>query len=92
MNKPTNKLLLTIAIMWVSVAFGLTDIHVACYYGDCEAAISYTFDDGLLEHYTLVFPKFRELGLKGSFCIIGSKVGKDQKTPLVEIDALIRAF
>ncbi len=30
--------------MWVSVAFGQTGIHVACYYGDCEAAISYTFD------------------------------------------------
>ena len=27
--------------MWVSVAFGQTDIHVARY---CEAAISYTFD------------------------------------------------
>lgn len=70
--------------MWVSVAYGQPDIHVARYYGDCEAAISYTFDDGLLEHYTLVFPKFRELGLKGSFCIIGSKVGKDHKgTPCV---------
>lgn len=75
--------------MWVSVAFGQTGIHVARYYGDCEAAISYTFDDGLLEHYTLVFPKFRELGLKGSFCIIGSKVGKDQKgTPCMNWEQL----
>ena len=27
MNRPTRKLLLTIAIMWVSVAFGQTGIH-----------------------------------------------------------------
>lgn len=79
MNKTTNKLLFVTVMMWVSVAFGQTGIHVVPYYGDRQAAISYTFDDGLLEHYTLVFPKFKELGLKGTFCIIGSKVGKDQK-------------
>ena len=70
--------------MWVSVAFGQPDIHVAHYYGDRQAAISYTFDDGLQEHYTIVFPKLRELGLQGTFCIIGSKVGRDHKgTPCV---------
>lgn len=65
--------------MWVSVAFGQPDIYVARYYGDRQAAISYTFDDGLQEHYTMVFPKLRELGLQGTFCIIGNKVGRDQK-------------
>jgi len=54
-------------------------ISVAKYQEDRQAAISYTFDDGLLEHYTLVFPKLKELGLKASFCIIGSKVGREQK-------------
>jgi peptidoglycan/xylan/chitin deacetylase (PgdA/CDA1 family) len=89
MNKTTNKLLFVTAMMWVSVAYGQTGIHVAPYYGYREAAISYTFDDGLLEHYTLVFPKFKELGLKGSFCIIGSKVGKDQKgTPCMTWEQL----
>lgn len=65
--------------MWMSAAFGQNGIHIAKYYGGRTAAISYTFDDGLLEHYTLVFPKLKELGLKSTFCIIGSKVGKDQK-------------
>lgn len=90
MNKTTYKLLLIIAtIMWVSVAVGQPDIHVASFYGDRQAAISYTFDDGLQEHYTMVFPKFKELGLKGSFCIIGSKVGKDQKgTPCMTWEQL----
>ena len=75
--------------MWVSAAAGQPDIHVAHFYGDRQAAISYTFDDGLQEHYTMVFPKFKELGLKGSFCIIGSKVGKDQKgTPCMTWEQL----
>ena len=75
--------------MWVSAAVGQPDIHVAPFYGDRQAAISYTFDDGLQEHFTMVFPKFKELGLKGSFCIIGSKVGKDQKgTPCMTWEQL----
>lgn len=75
--------------MWVSAAVGQPDIHVARFYEDRQAAISYTFDDGLQEHYTMVFPKFKELGLKGSFCIIGSKVGKDQKgTPCMTWEQL----
>lgn len=63
----------------MSAAFGQPDIHVARWLGDRQAAISYTFDDGLLEHYTMVFPRLKQLGLKASFCIIGSKVGRDQK-------------
>ena len=74
-----NKLLLIIAFMWVSAAVAQPDIHVARFWGDRQAALSYTFDDGLLEHYTEVFPRLRQLGLKASFCIIGSKVGRDQK-------------
>lgn len=90
MSRKPNKLLLTIATLsWVSAAVGQPDIHVAHFYGDRQAAISYTFDDGLQEHYTRVFPKFKELGLKGSFCIIGSKVGKDQKgTPCMTWEQL----
>lgn len=89
MNKIFNKLLLIIATMWVSAAVGQPDIHVAPYLGDRQCAISYTFDDGLLEHYTMVRPKFNELGLKGSFCIIGSKVGRDQKgTPCMTWEQL----
>ena len=74
------KLLLIIATwMWVWAATAQPDIHVARFLGDREAAISYTFDDGLEEHYTMVFPQLQRLGLKGSFCIIGSKVGGSQK-------------
>lgn len=54
-------------------------VQVAKYMGDRQAAISFTFDDGLQEHYTLVFPRLKQLGLKASFGIIGSKVGGNWK-------------
>lgn len=46
--------------------------YVAKYRGDKSCAISYTFDDGLKEHYTLVFPKLESLGFKGTFWINGN--------------------
>lgn len=60
-------------------AFDTAAVHVARYYGGRRAAVTYTFDDGLLEHYTLVFPELRRRGLKATFGVIGSKVGRDMK-------------
>ncbi len=54
-------------------------VSVARFYGDRDGAVTFTFDDGLGEHYTLVFPRLKQLGLKASFGIIGSKIGKDWK-------------
>ncbi len=65
--------------MCVVAAAAQQDIHVAKYYGDRKAAVSYTFDDGLKEHYTMVFPQLRRRGLKATFGIVGSKVGRDMK-------------
>lgn len=48
-----------------------SDVYVANYKGDRKCAISYTFDDGLQEHYTLVFPAMEKLGFKGTFWIWG---------------------
>lgn len=50
-------------------------VTVAPYYGGRVAALSLTFDDGLQEHYTTVFPELRRRGLKATFAIIGSKMG-----------------
>ena len=64
-------------------------VSVAKYYGDRDAAITFTFDDGLQEHYSMVFPRLKQLGLKASFGIIGSKVGSDWKgTPTMTWDQL----
>ena len=72
---------MTIAIACLSVmlSHAQLEVHIARYYGDREAALSFTFDDGLQEHYTEVFSRLKRLGLKASFGIIGSKVGRDHK-------------
>ena len=54
-------------------------VSVTHYYGERQGVLTLTFDDGLLEHYTEVFPRLRQFGLKASFGIIGSKVGQDHK-------------
>ncbi len=50
-------------------------ISIARYLGNRQAAVSYTFDDGLIDHYTLVRPEMNRRGMRGTFAIIGSKVG-----------------
>ncbi len=50
-------------------------VEIAPYYKGCQAALSLTFDDGLLDQYTLAFPQLKQRGLKATFAIIGSKVG-----------------
>lgn len=50
-------------------------VSVAPYYGGHKAALSLTFDDGLEEHYTLLYPQLKARALKATFAIIGSKAG-----------------
>ncbi|EKU89621.1 polysaccharide deacetylase family protein [Bacteroides oleiciplenus] len=50
------------------------EIYVADYKDDKQCAISYTFDDGLEEHYTLVFPEMEKVGFKGTFWIWGKGI------------------
>lgn len=61
-------------------------IYVARFLGNRRCAVTYTFDDGLKEHFTKVFPVLRKLGLKATFCIMGKAtdsevyVGKPRMT------------
>ena len=55
------------------------NVSVAKYRHDKVCAISYTFDDGLAEHYTLAAPQLEQRGFRGTFFIIGSKVNKDER-------------
>lgn len=54
------------------------NVSVAKYRHDKVCAISYTFDDGLAEHYTLAAPQLEQRGFRGTFFINGSKVNKDE--------------
>lgn len=83
-----RSIILLVAIC-ATAAVAQPPVRVASFYGDRPCAISYTFDDGLQEHFTLVRPRLNALGLKATFCIIGSKVGKDQKgTPCMTWEQL----
>jgi peptidoglycan/xylan/chitin deacetylase (PgdA/CDA1 family) len=56
-------------------------VSVARYAGNKQAALSLTFDDGLKEQYTILFPKLKELGIKGTFCLIGSRMDNSPSNP-----------
>lgn len=52
-----------------------------------EASVSLTFDDGIVDHYTLVYPKLNYSALKGTFWICGSNIGIDDSyTPRLTWD------
>lgn len=70
--KRTGLLLLGI-IIWTCLS--AQQVSVAPYQGGRDAAVTYTFDDGLQDQYTLAFPELRKRGLKATFAVIGSKVG-----------------
>ncbi len=55
------------------------DVPIAKYKGDRKAAVSYTFDDGLAEHYTLLFPELEKRGIKGTLAINGRNIGGSMK-------------
>lgn len=50
------------------------DVRIADYKDDKKCAISYTFDDGMTDHYHFIMPLLDKHGFKGTFWIIGSKV------------------
>lgn len=50
------------------------EVYVADYKDDKQCAVSYTFDDGLEEHYTLVYPEMEKVGFKGTFWIWGKGI------------------
>ncbi len=49
-------------------------VFVTKYKDGKKGCISFTFDDGDLDHYILVAPELEKLGFKGTFWIIGKKI------------------
>lgn len=68
-----GKLIITIIGVLISYMVA-SSAEIAKYKDDKLAAVSLTFDDGLLEHYTIVFPELEKRNLKGTFCVNGSKI------------------
>ncbi len=63
-------------------------VSVAHFEGGRLAALSLTFDDGLMDQYTLAYQELKKRGLRATFAIIGSKVGgtiKATNSPTVPV-------
>ena len=56
------------------------ELSVAKYKADKDCATSFTFDDGLIEHKTIVAPELQKRGWRGTFWICGAKVDGEQKS------------
>lgn len=70
-----KKLLLLLLPFAVSCT--VEDAEICRFRNDRQAAVSLTFDDGIVDHYTLVAPQLDRLGLKATFWIGGSNIGHD---------------
>lgn len=84
--KAKNYIIVTLFLLSFQAVVKGGDLNslfeIAKFYDNKECAVSYTFDDGLLEHYTLVFPFFEELGIKGTFWINGNTIIEGEKGPV----------
>lgn len=47
-------------------------VEIARYKDDRKAAVSFTYDDGVIDHYTLVAPHLEAAGIRGTFWIVGT--------------------
>jgi peptidoglycan/xylan/chitin deacetylase (PgdA/CDA1 family) len=52
-------------------------VGVARFAGNRVAAISYTFDDGTLGHYTVAAPTLERYGFRGTFGVVAGKTADD---------------
>ena len=68
--------MLLCVLIGVAPAFSAPSVRIARFAGDRSAAISYTFDDGLRDQYTLAVPMLNEVGFKGTFFIIPGRVSE----------------
>ena len=70
---------------------GLPVVRIAKFPGNRAAAISYTFDDGLRDQYTVAVPMLNEVGFKGTFFIIaGRTAGTPQEGEKKQSDSKAR--
>jgi len=77
MSCGSNRSGLTKMTVWTNneIEIKTTPVSVAKFDGNRKAAVSYTFDDGIQDQYTLAYPEMKKRGIRATFGIIGSKVG-----------------
>ena len=71
-----ERLFVIACLLGIAVSlFAQEQVSIAPFYGNRKAALTLTFDDGLQEHYTHVFPELKKRNMRATFAVIGSKVG-----------------
>ena len=71
-----KKSLFLIVSAFMLASCGTPQVEVCKYKDGLQAAVSLTFDDGLIDDYTLIAPCLDSLGLKGTFWVIGNNIGQ----------------
>lgn len=74
-----SVLLLAGSYSWLNAQIAENElVRIAKFKGDKLAAISYTFDDGYVEHYTRVAPELEKRGFRGTFWVNGTTHQKNE--------------
>lgn len=74
-----KRILLLCSFIIVSVIGSFAQVNIAYFKYNYKGALSLTFDDGLEEHYSIVFPELEKRSLNGTFAIVGKNVGGSNK-------------
>ena len=56
------------------VVAGNPEVKIARYKDGKAAAVSFTYDDGIIDHYTLLAPHLEDAGIRGTFWVIGRDI------------------
>lgn len=81
----------TIMITAAAMAIGCSaeinpeDVRTAAYKDGKECAVSFTFDDGMKEHYTIVAPELEKRGFRGTFWLCCAWIHDDPQADTTHI-------
>jgi len=65
-----------------------TDPVICTWKNDAKAALSFTFDDGTVDHFTQAAPMLEKHGLRGTFYIVINWIGKGNKLTWDQVKSL----
>jgi peptidoglycan/xylan/chitin deacetylase (PgdA/CDA1 family) len=71
-----------------SVGQSAADPVICKWKNDAKAAISFTFDDGTVDHFTQAAPMLEKNGLRGTFFIVTGWIGKGGKLTWEQVKSL----
>ena len=79
--------LLAVALK-ASVLQAATDPVICTWKNDAKAALSFTFDDGTIDHFTLAAPMLEKYGLRGTFFVVINTIGKGNRLTWEQVKSL----